>query len=405
MPLSTLGSATSRAFGFKGLSAFTNWFGTFAGTSNTYTALSIDSSGSLYTGMDAAAGAMKIANAGTVSFQKSISGIGGLAGNALDSSGNLYSVTYGGTIYKYDSTGTLQWQKTLSTIDGATGIAVDSSGNIHVCGSLYTGVYFRGFIAKLSSAGAITWQRYATKATTTSDGISFGAVAVDGSGNVYVSGSDTASGQTVNSAVLVKYNSSGTIQWQRKLTASPATAFLTAQGLAVDSSGNTYLGISNSTTFNNTYFLKYNTSGTIQWQRQISGTNNSATLSKCFIYNNTDVYFTGFQDAGIAKYNTSGVIQWQRELFDSGTLRGIVADADKFYFVTRSGVVAKLPNDGSRTGTYGLYIYQNGARTEQAGTLTDAAGSFTDAAGSLTIANASGTESTTSKTLTLTGVS
>lgn len=405
MPLSTLGSATSRAFGFKGLSAFTNWFGLFSGSTSTSAPLSIDSSSVLYTGMDDAGGAIKVSNTGEIAYQKSISGISNAYANAVDSSGNLYTLTLSGSLYKYNSAGVLQWQKTFSSVDSTTALTVDSSGNVYVCGTIYTGVYFRGFIAKVTSAGAITWQRYLTQTTTTNDGISGNAVTVDSSGNVYVAGNNTASSGTVFTAVVAKYNTSGTIQWQRKLTDSSSSRLPRVGGMAVDSSANIYIGLSDDVQNTGSHLVKYNTSGAIQWQRKIVTGSNSYSLARCFIYNNTDIYVAGFTNASIAKYNTSGTIQWQREIANVGLLRGLAADAESFYVTTTDRMLIKLPNDGSRTGTYGSYIYQNGARTEQAGTLTDAAGSFTDAAGSLTIANASGTESTTSKTLTLTGVS
>jgi len=65
-------------------------------------------------------------------------------------------------------------------------------------------------------------------------------IAVDNSGNVYVCGRGRdSSNNTVQS--ISKWNTSGTIQWQRTLTDASGTPSDYAYGIAVDNSGNVYV--------------------------------------------------------------------------------------------------------------------------------------------------------------------
>ena len=66
------------------------------------------------------------------------------------------------------------------------------------------------------------------------------AIAVDSSGNVYVMGrQQNSAGNTI--AFVTKYNTSGVIQWQRSLTDTYTTPTDVGYGVAVDSSGNVYV--------------------------------------------------------------------------------------------------------------------------------------------------------------------
>jgi hypothetical protein len=114
----------------------------------------------------------------------------------------------------------------------------------------------------------------------------------------------------------------------------------------------------------------------------------------------------------IAKYNNSGTIQWQRALNSSGTETGVGIKVDNlgnFYIIGNTDVVdvggqelliAKLPTDGSLTGTYGDFTYSVLTFTAATSALTAATSTLTAATSTLTGA----TSTLTSATSTLTSV-
>jgi hypothetical protein len=363
-----------------------------------------------------------------------------------DSDGNIYiagRTTDGGTAYtyvaKYDSSFTNLWKRKLSTVnnDVVTKIAIDSSKNVYIAGSSKPGGLRIGVVAKYNSSGTIQWQRTLSPAT---QQIWLQNIAVDSSGNVYVIGLDTDNGGQ-SSTLLVKYNTSGTIQWQRNYAAVSGSQ---GTAVAVDSSGNVYAGgYGNYGVTNLADLLKFNSSGTKQWHRTLANT--SSTLINDLACDDSNVYLAGqtFSTdyrAFTAKYNSSGTIQWQRTIDngaatdsyggisinssgDSYCIGGITVSnllgfiskynssgtiqyqrsfaitsknvylnagnvvGDGIYFGGRKAKTitdtffGKVPTDGTKTGTYTLdgqsVVYAAGTATEAAGSMTDAAGTVT----------------------------
>jgi hypothetical protein len=197
-------------------------------------------------------------------------------GIALDGSGNVYVTGYsnatwgspvnahaGGTdafVAKLDSSGARQWNTFMgsSSIDIVNSIAVDGSGNVYVAG-LSTGtwgspvnVYEGGtdaFIAKLNNSGARQWNTF--MGSSSSDGSN--GIAVDGSGNVYVTGNSNATwGSPVNAhaggadAFVAKLNSSGTRQWNTFMGSSSSDS---GSGIAVNDRKNVYVAGTSSATW------------------------------------------------------------------------------------------------------------------------------------------------------------
>jgi len=191
-------------------------------------------------------------------------------GVKTDASGNVLMagrydgvVNFGGTtlssyaytddvfIAKYSSTGILQWAHGFGSngSDVATGAAVDSSGNLVVTGYFQGTVNFGNgpvtaaatyslFVAKYSSAGNWMWFTQVGNAFAN-------AVAVDGSGNVvvtgYYSGTVNFGGGALSSTnggtdiFVAKYSSSGGNLWAKSYGGSSIDM---AKAIAVDSSGN-----------------------------------------------------------------------------------------------------------------------------------------------------------------------
>ena len=158
------------------------------------------------------------------------------AGVVYDSGGNIYSVGGEGNagiphVVKYSPTGTIVWQKFFTDSNNyfKTGdsITVDSTGNIYA-GISFTDVQTDTTLVKLDSTGAIIWQKQFEDAGSQ---LFIYNIEVDGADNVY-----TLIGGTIG--WLVKFNSAGTLQWQRDISAPSSCQVF---GLAVDAGGNCFV--------------------------------------------------------------------------------------------------------------------------------------------------------------------
>ena len=198
--------------------------------------------------------------------------------------------------------------------------------------------------------------------------------AVDSSNNVIAVGKGedfphpAGGGVDTNMALIIKFNSGCTEQWSRTIGGSGNSEFV---GVGTDSSDNIYCFGVDGTGGQKCLMVKYNSSGTIQWQRTLGspctgGTQSSITDSS------GNSYVCGKQanqHAWIAKINSSGGTEWCRTWESSGgsdeqELHGIEFDSKGNLIIVghhrttkKIGLVMKLPNDGSLTGTHGAFTY------------------------------------------------
>jgi len=156
-----------------------------------------------------------------------------------DASGNSYSIgssaagagSYDALIVKFNSAGTIQWQRVFgdSAFNPGIAIAYYSEDAIYITSQLNVNI----IIAKYNSSGAIQWQK-----SLGGTGNDYGqALTTDSDGNVYLGGATDQNVFGGFRGFLVKYNSSGVIQWQRVFGSS----FQYGQAVASDSSNNIYL--------------------------------------------------------------------------------------------------------------------------------------------------------------------
>ena len=216
--------------------------------------------------------------------------------------------------------------------------------------------YTHGYLVKVTADGAtVSWARtYLISVFTTV----FFNCAVDASSNVYACG-DVAT--TPKQNFIVKYDSAGTLQWQRFLNINSPSPTGGSSKLTTDSSGNVYVGMGSSAAYCQTTICKFNSSGVLQWQRQFATASGSG-----------EFYLLGLQVVGaymyVSGYKTSNnyPIHW------------------------------KLPIDGSLTATYTFtgsiapwsISYEAAAYTDSAGTGTSATSSnWTTANVSFTLSN------------------
>jgi hypothetical protein len=204
---------------------------------------------------------------------------------AVDASGNVY-VTGNSTAknglgdcvtIKYDTDGNQQWVKVYdgpaNDTDYGNSIAVDGSGNVYVTGSSTGSETNRDYLTlKYDSSGQQQWaSTYSSAGNNVDEGRSVG---LDGSGNVYVTGVLAYSEGKASSDDwgTIKYNSSGTEQWVRVYN-GPASIADEAFSIAVDGSGNSYVvGYGHGLTpGSDLTSIKYDTDGVDQWVQAYDG--------------------------------------------------------------------------------------------------------------------------------------
>jgi len=378
----------------------------------------IDASGNIYgAGLTASIGAggndivlFKLSPAGSVIWQRTLGGAGSDTAYsvALDSSGAVYvagSTDSQGAglsellLAKYSNSGVLQWQRSLGGAGNEFGaaIAISSGDAIYVAGTTNPGVGSGDMLlARYSTSGTIQWQvRLGGASSEAGNGVT-----VDSSGNVYICGFSGSTGSGSLDAIIAKYNSAGALQWQRSLSAAGTDI---ANGVVADSFGGVCV-VGNTDSqgagANDLLISKYNSSGALQWQRSLGGAGNeygfritTDSAGDFYVAGRSDAIGAGLSELLLAKYSNSGVLQWQRSLggagneFGTGIALGPSGEMCVLGRTESAGaggqdiIVARLPSDGSMTGTYGSFTYA-------ATSLADAARTLTDSAVSLTAANA-----------------
>jgi len=248
---------------------------------------------------------------------------------ALDGSGNVYVTGIGwgygndsdyGTV-KYNSSGEQQWVARYDgpghNLDTAMAIAVDPSGNVYVTGrSTGSGTDYDYATIKYNPSGQEAWVgRYNGPGNGYDEGR---AIAVDRSGNVYVTGISFGSGTDLDYATI-KYNPSGTEQWVVRYN-GPGDGQDLAYAIAIDGSANIYVtgwSVGSGTAFDYCT-IKYNADGQQQWVARYNGPANNAAGAYAMVLDGSgNVYVTGESvgsgtnsDYATVKYNSAGQEQW-----------------------------------------------------------------------------------------------
>ncbi len=282
---------------------------------------------------------------------------------AVDGSGNVYvtGATYVSNgdwvTVKYNSSGVQQWAKIYNGpgngSDMPYAIAVDGSGNVYVTGYLRVGSDKNADFATIKynpSNGDTLWVR--TYNGPGNGGDAANAIAVDGSGNVYVTGYSESTANSFNYDYLtIKYNSSGEEQWVKRYN-GPGNFSDSPYAIAVDGSGNVYVtgySYGGFTTGYDYATIKYNSSGEEQWVKRYNGPGNGNDRATAIaVHQYGSVFVTGFSqgsgtsfDYATIKYNSSGVEQWVKRYNGPGngndSARAIAVSDDPYANVYVTG--------------------------------------------------------------------
>jgi hypothetical protein len=272
---------------------------------------------------------------------------------SFDSFGNIYAsgsdynngIPY---LIKFNNNGNIIWQKFFSHPDPnrtykiCESVSVDKINDRIYIAINSDDVVGSAILVKLDPSGNILWQRevndlsyeYST------------STAVSPTGDVYIVGGTYSQGAGSDDAFVVKFNSSGTQQWQRVIGNVYSNS---GYGVGVDSTGNVYVvGEINTAVFgdHDAFVVKFNSSGTLQWQRTVSGANGEGGFGVAFdssdnvyLVGDTDSQGSGDYDALVIKFNPAGTQQWQRIIGKSTSETGISIDIDSYDKVYITGQI------------------------------------------------------------------
>ena len=252
---------------------------------------------------------------------------------AIDQSGNTYVTgesytttgNYDFVTIKYDSNGDTAWIKYYNgpsnNRDVGRAIIVDAVGYIYVTGESYGSGDYDIATIKYNSDGTQQWVTRYNGPANGADGSS--AIAVDTSGNVYITGYSDGDASPVfrqDDYITIKYNSSGTEVWAIRYD-GPGNFHDVPNAIALDKNNNVYVtgGSSGSGTRYDYTTIKYNSAGAQLWIANYNGPANYDDIANDIAVDESgNVYVTGSSDGSSSdnpdyatiKYNTDGVQQW-----------------------------------------------------------------------------------------------
>jgi uncharacterized delta-60 repeat protein len=290
---------------------------------------------------------------------------------AVDDEGNVYVTGESQGIgtaadyatIKYNSAGSQLWVARYNgpgnSFDHARELVIDSSGNVYVTGSsagIGTGQDYATI--KYNSSGVQQWvARYNGPGNSDDDANS---LKVDAFGNVYVTGRSTGVGTGFDYATI-KYNAAGVQQWVSRYN-GPGNDFDAADALAINESGDVFVTGSSTGigTARDYATIKYNSAGTQQWVARYDGGANNLDFANDIVADNSgNVYVTGriardtimnaddevilLLDFGTIKYNDSGNELWVATYDGGGDDHAVAVGLDHLGNVIVTGSISNSP--------------------------------------------------------------
>ena len=198
---------------------------------------------------------------------------------------------------------------------GRNAMAVDATGNIYVTGSTSNGLNSDFLTVKYNAAGLIQW-RAVTNGGANGNDFAY-AIALDTNGNVLVTGSSQSGAQS--DYLTVKYDPTGVELWRVTMDRA-ANGDEEAYALAVDAGGNVIV----TGTSNYDYLtVKYSPAGVETWRQPMSGGGNGMDRSVALCLDASgNAVVTGYSfnnfnfnfDYVTVKYLAIGAELWKRPM-------------------------------------------------------------------------------------------
>ncbi len=257
--------------------------------------------------------------------------------NAVDQAGNVYITGYSPTVpngydyytIKLNPLGLKIWSAKYNGPgngdDIPVGMVLDDGGNVYVTGTSYVSKTNTDFATvKYNASGKEQWvARYNSPDDLLDEAK---AVAVDGKGNVFVTGkSDTVYRMNQRTCVTIKYDALGREQWVKRYRGLDN---IQADGVAIDldARGNVYVAGTSNRNPNDNFFsdfmtIKYATTGEQEWVRRFNAdqpfANAVAVALVVDAVGNVGVTGTLREGAGLVtvKYNTRGEQRWSASYY------------------------------------------------------------------------------------------
>ena len=264
----------------------------------------------------------------------------------------------------------VEWIAQIGTIgnEGSTSVAVDGFGNAYITGSTYGdpngphGSANEAFVSKFDSSGNEAWTTYSG---TSNDDLSR-SIAVDALGNAYISGytyGDLGGPNAGHSdAFLIKYDSGGNEVWATQIGTND---YEFSFSVAIDASGNAYIsGKVNSyaSSDENVYLGKYDSAGNEVWTTSF-GTSGNDRSESIAVNASGDIYICGhtrgnlggphaggYTDAYVSRLDSSGNRVWTTQIGTSAEDYSYSVAPDGFgnaYIAGRTKGDLGGPNAGS----------------------------------------------------------
>ena len=319
----------------------------------------------------------------------------------IDSNGDVYVVTtayesnsMGFTntfLMKFNSSGALLWSKGLNssvgsgnTQDYAVGLTIDSSNSVYITG-LKIGTFTGSFIIKYDSSGTLQFRREIQNLFSIDD------IKIGSDSSIYIVGQEHRITGTIESLVA-KLNSTATsIVWQKTIDGDSSNpTSIGRHRLELDSNGDLIALMADS--YYSPVLIKHSqTDGSVIWQKSVSDISNKSLA----LDSQNNIYIASTK---ITKLDSSGNYVFTRRLdylTQPIALNAITILPDDSMFVSgnitdnEGIVVAKLPTNGTRTGSYGptevnVYDYESDTNTVANSSYTFSNGTYVTRAGDMT---------------------